>query len=425
MRKLLYILILILPISLSAAEKKKKDKKENPAKVSALIKTAKTAIKNGRNQQKAEENLVAALSRQDVTSREKAEIYNTCVDLQHSLNDAQNLKAYLKQAYDTTAFFSTILQMHKYALQCDSMESIPVEGKVKYKFRGKNRNMMQDRRYRLNLYQGGNFMALKQKWSEAWEYFHMYRTVVDRPIMQYATQVKGDTMLLKASYMATVSAFNAEQYERALEFMPEIINVVDSTREVALYEYMVRSYKALNQEENWIAALKEGVSCHPEHDYFYTHLLDYYTDKSQYAEGHMLSAHMLKVMGERALYYQGESKLLLAQDELDSCIVACDKAIALDSLCSEAYYNKGISYLNKAVKFAETASTDPRKAQTRRDRNRIKELYSLAQGPMEEYRRQQPELSDRWGNPLYRIYLNLNLGKKFAEIDNIINAKKE
>jgi chemotaxis response regulator CheB len=40
-------------------------------------------------------------------------------------------------------------------------------------------------------------------------------------------------------------------------------------------------------------------------------------------------------------------------------------------------------------------------------------------------RRLQPEKEDRWASPLYRIYLNLNLGEEFVEIDRILNAQKK
>ena len=34
-------------------------------------------------------------------------------------------------------------------------------------------------------------------------------------------------------------------------------------------------------------------------------------------------------------------------------------------------------------------------------------------------------MKDKWGTPLYTIYLNLNMGKEFEEIDRIINQKQK
>ena len=43
---------------------------------------------------------------------------------------------------------------------------------------------------------------------------------------------------------------------------------------------------------------------------------------------------------------------------------------------------------------------------------------------MEKLRQLQPDKQERWLSPLYRIYLNLNLGKEFDEIDALMKAKK-
>ena len=42
---------------------------------------------------------------------------------------------------------------------------------------------------------------------------------------------------------------------------------------------------------------------------------------------------------------------------------------------------------------------------------------------MERVRRDDPENSERWAAPLYRVYLNLNMGKEFDEMDTILNGK--
>ncbi len=39
---------------------------------------------------------------------------------------------------------------------------------------------------------------------------------------------------------------------------------------------------------------------------------------------------------------------------------------------------------------------------------------------MERYRVLAPKEKDKWAPVLYRIYLNLNLGKQFDEIDHLL-----
>ena len=72
----------------------------------------------------------------------------------------------------------------------------------------------------------------------------------------------------------------------------------------------------------------------------------------------------------------------------------------------DALYNKGISLLNMTLYEIDSA------------KRRV--LYRYALEPMERVRELAPDDIDRWGNPLYRIYLNLNMGKKFEEIDKML-----
>ena len=43
---------------------------------------------------------------------------------------------------------------------------------------------------------------------------------------------------------------------------------------------------------------------------------------------------------------------------------------------------------------------------------------------LEQYKRLAPKARDKWLAPLYTIYLNLNMGKEFDEIDKLRNEAK-
>ena len=58
-------------------------------------------------------------------------------------------------------------------------------------------------------------------------------------------------------------------------------------------------------------------------------------------------------------------------------------------------------------------------------RQKIKELYALARPPMEKVRQLQPDNLIRWAQPLYRIYLYLNMGDEFDEIDKLLKANAQ
>ena len=90
----------------------------------------------------------------------------------------------------------------------------------------------------------------------------------------------------------------------------------------------------------------------------------------------------------------------------------------------DAYYNKGIAYLNMAVIASETAPKDVNHPDYFEAKLLVQEYYRQARPCMEKVRQLQPDNQERWGPPLYRIYLHLNLGDEFNEIDKLLNQKQ-
>lgn len=96
------------------------------------------------------------------------------------------------------------------------------------------------------------------------------------------------------------------------------------------------------------------------------------------------------------------------------CIDLCDSVIAKDSTFLGAYLNAGLSYFNQAVE------ADKALKQTDKQKKEIIQLYKKALPYLEKYRKMVPDEKGLWGLPLYTIYLNLNMGKEFDEIDKLL-----
>jgi hypothetical protein len=79
----------------------------------------------------------------------------------------------------------------------------------------------------------------------------------------------------------------------------------------------------------------------------------------------------------------------------------------------EAYYNAGVAYINKAFAMEKVRANNKKRQQ-------IKNNYSMSLKYMEKYRAMRPEDKDRWAAALYNIYLKLNMGKEFEEIDKML-----
>lgn len=76
-----------------------------------------------------------------------------------------------------------------------------------------------------------------------------------------------------------------------------------------------------------------------------------------------------------------------------------------------AYYLSGLRFCNQALAANSRVESE--------------QLYQQALPLMEEVRKQWPDQIDKWGNPLYRIYLNLNMGSEFDEIDSLLRRGDE
>ena len=98
------------------------------------------------------------------------------------------------------------------------------------------------------------------------------------------------------------------------------------------------------------------------------------------------------------------------------CIAICQQLIQEDENYGDAYYNIGLAYFNQAVELDKVAQ------RSRQKRRNIRALYEKSLPFMEKYRQLEPSQQERWIPVLYILYLNLNMGEQFDEIDRLRNA---
>lgn len=413
MKRILLLLVVFLPFMAGYAE----DKAEEPVKVKVLVKNAKAALKNNNNQEKNEKDLLEALTREDVSDRQRAELLYLCSELQRNMNEQQNMKLYLKQEYDTVKFFNTILKMNRHLLRCDSVEQV----NGKFKWRDKARTTIL--KYHSNLLSGGKWLLKRGNTAEAYEHFDTYLRLPDEPMMASQTAIREDSVLPKVAYWATISAYNARQYGNALKYIDRAMAGVDTCLWASLTEYKVVCMEQTRDTSGYVQTLKEGTRRFGSHDFFYLNLMDYFMEADSADVAVKLSKYMLQTQGERALYWYGMCQAYQRLCDYELMARCADNTLALDSTFADAHYMKGVAYLNQAMDFSRTMSSDIRSAKFKRDRVRLHSLFQMARGPLETYRTLRPEEKRRWGEPLYTIYLNLNLGKEFSEIEKELNAQ--
>ena len=271
------------------------------------------------------------------------------------------------------------------------------------------------KKHRKNLLNGGIFQMKKKAYPVAFDYMDAYLKTNRNP---------KDTIIPRVSYWATICAYNAKNPVNTRRYIDAAITWADSVQKPVLQEYKARTYVWQNDEKNWLNELNTGVKLYPEHDYFFLNLLDWYNTHHQYDQGLALADSLLDVHHEKPLFWYAKSLLSLGKEDYQNCIQFSDSCIIRDKNYADAYYNKGLSFCNLALIAQQDACNDLKDPKCIEDRRIIQSLYQSARPCMEKVRQLQPENSARWASPLYRIYLNLNMGKEFDEIDAVLKKMK-
>lgn len=410
-RFLLLFLIAVVPFAATSSAEKKPVK---PAKLSTLVKAANLAIKNESGQDAAEKNLLAALPRTDISDKNKAYIYLLAAQLEESKNGVENRKAYLKQKYDTASFFNSLLTMYQHLRLCDSIDAVPHKGKVKIKYASKTRALRL--KHKQNILSGGKFFLSKDNYDLCYQYMDQFCTYAELP--------KDDDLLLRTSYTAALCGYLTSKHDHTLKYIEDGLKAALPQHKPILLEHKVQTYIAMKDDASVLRELDRGVHEYPSHDYFFVHLVDIYYAERNYDKGLALADSLIALDPSKPIYWYTKSKLELAENDYYKCIEYSDSTINRDEKYVDAYYNKGISLLNLALIEHESACTDMNDPKCVEDRRRVLNLYQNAKPCMEMVRKLQPDQTERWANPLYRIYLNLNMGKEFDEIDKILHPKK-
>ena len=238
-RIVLFLIGLSACVCVTAAEASKKDKASQPTPLKTLLRDAHSAIKNKRDQAKHINTLQEALKREGLTSADSAEILFTQSELSVSLNDAENMKAYLRQKYDTAAYFNTLLSASEYALRCDSADIRPnAKGKVKASYRSKNRDLLL--RHRPNIYAGGRFYLRKNDYAKSVPFFRTYIDMVEAPLLQGQKKLEKDTLLARSCFYLALAAYNNKQSDVVLQYIDRAMEGVGDSLKPDLHEYKVR-----------------------------------------------------------------------------------------------------------------------------------------------------------------------------------------
>lgn len=401
MNRLNYIILVFLFAALNANAQKKE------------MATAKDNVKKNKNLEQAEQSMQKLLA--DSANRRNEKIWLILFDAVSKQYDQGNMKLYLKQKYDTSALFNLTKKMFTIGESFDSIDALPdKKGKVSIDHRKKHSEILD--RYRANLFNGGLYYVNKQKYEEAYSFFDMYIDCARQPLFERFNYNETDTMMPQAAYWAVYCGYKAKDPKKT--FHHTYYALKDTAHYDLMLQYLAETYKLEEDTARYVQTLKEGFEKYPMFPFFFPRLVQHYGDLNDWKTVLDLSNKALESDSENVNFLFAKSTALLNIGRNDECIAICDTLIARNDSLADPYYNAGLAWFNQAIEMDKSTKTSAKQ------RKKIQNLYKTAMPYLQRYRALAPDRKKQWALPLYTIYLNLNMGNEFDEIDKVIREMK-
>lgn len=394
----LMFLMLMSPVAASAQKKE--------------IQTAKDQVKAGKNLDQAAASMKKLLA--DSANRTNRKIWTIYFDAVRKQYEQGNEKLYLKQKYDTAQLFNYTRQLFEVAFQYDSVETAPdKKGRRDFEFRKGHSDYLAH--IRSNLYNGGIWFLNKKKYPDAYKFFDCYIECASQPMFKQRNYGEKDKHLPTAAYYAVYSGYKMKDPKATLHHSYEALK--DTVHYNYMLQYLAETYMLEKDTARYVASLKEGFKRVPTFPYFFPRLVEYYVVRNQLDSAMTVVNEALTVVPDSDVYLAAKSNLLLEQGKLQECIEVSKKVIEVNQKLGDPYYNAGICYFNLAVE------QDKNSHNSRKVKEQVEANYKKALPYLVKYREMEPKEQGKWAFPLYTIYLNLNMGKEFDEIDKVMKQK--
>ncbi len=400
MKRVIATFILVLSVVSMSAQKKE-------------INTAIDNLKANKDLDKVESSMTTLLK--DSSNIRNEKIWNLLFESLKKQYEAGNEKLYLKQKYDTASLFNIASRMFSLMTRYDSIEAEPDKnGKVKLKMRKQNSNTLNS--LRPNLFNGGIYFIRKQNYSNAYTLLNQYVNAAEMPIFKAYNYSEKDNNLPKAAYWAAYCGFKLNNPQMVLS--NTYLALKDKEHYESMMQYLAATYMLENDTTRSIETLEEGFELYPKSEYFFSHLMEYYSKKSNWVKATVLTNKAIKADSTNLRAWVAKGTILINSGDYENSFRISQSIIKKDSTLEEAWLNAGLAKYNQGVNKEHDSNNFKQK------RQQVLSYYKEALPYLEKYRNLCPNNADKWAMPLYSIYLNLNMGKQFDEIDELIKKLK-
>lgn len=375
---------------------------------------ARTCLKNNSNLDKAESLMRKVVAMPELKSKDRLSCNVLLADIVKKKYENYNESMYLKQLKDTAAMFSSLRNMIDTFESLDSVDAMPdKKGRVQPRFRKKNADYLN--KFRSNLMHGAQYYLSGKKYGDAYKCLDTYLDCHVQPLFSAFNYASTDTVASKAAYLAIYCAYKEKDYSGVAKYEKQALDYKEKASFALVILY--NCYRDQDKMQQAVGYLKMGFRNYSENTFFFPRLVDYYASINKLDTVQAIVDKALDIEPGNLFYRLAKNTLQLNQGDYDGCIALGDSIIHSNDKIAEAYFNVGSSYFNKAL------VRDKQGKESRAKRNEVNGFYRQALPYMERFRLLRPRQQKKWIPILYTIYLNLNMGEKFEEIDNLVKSE--
>lgn len=388
----LFLTILLLSLTITVTAQRRQ------------LQEARVILKGDKDYDKAEKLMTDLLK--DSANLSNARIYDMWLQAVEKQYLQVNERMYKKEQVDTAGFFGLTRRMFDIGLRLDSLDMRPdKKSRVNLEYRKDNAEKLLQ--YQPNLFYGGTYYIRKGELEKAYDFFERYMDCDRQPLFTGYDLMATDARMPEAAYWATYCGYRMNDPVLTLRYAQ--LARRDSAKLDYTLQYIAEAWRALKDQEMYVETLREGFERYPESMYFFPRLMDSYSAKGNYEQALTVAEKALATDSLNTLFMLAKSTMLLNLGRYKECLDYSQKLIAFDGLAAEAFYNAGTACMNIALGM-----------DSRKQKKQITKMYQKALPYMETYRKLAPQEKQKWGEALYRIYFNLNMGKQFEEIDRML-----
>lgn len=390
--RLLFLLLSLLPLSLCAQKKQ--------------IQAARDQVKSGKDLAKAVASMQGLLT--DSANRHNPRIWMVLFDALTAQYEQENERFYLKQSCDTAALFAVTRRLFDTMSAFDSIDAgAGQRGRVRPEWKAKNADFLHS--IRPNLFNGGVFYTRKGRYEEAYGFYETYIRSMAWPLFESRRYSTGDPLIPHAAYWSMYCGYKLGKPELIIRYQD--LAERDTSMLNFVRQYQAEAFLLQKDTARYVAALRDGFDRYPNFSFFYPRLIAYYETRARYDSALVVADRALEADSTSLLFRLTKSSILLNMGRYDDCVALCKELLQQNDSLAEAYFYVGLAYFNQAIEL------DKVEQRHRSKREQINTLYRDALPYLERYRALAPDQRERWLQPLYTIYLNLNMGEEFDEIN--------